>query len=144
MDNLELVREQFKQDDFAQLMGVELDILTDTTIRMHMLLRPDMLNLYGKAHGGVIFALSDVAFGVLGNTGNNISVAIDCSITYHNAPNPDDLLIVEGELIADSKKIGTYLFTVYTETEDGKKKIATMKGTLYHTGKPIAETPEKE
>jgi acyl-CoA thioesterase len=138
-DNLEIVRKQFEQDAFAIQMGIELDNLTETTIRMHMPLRADMLNLYGKIHGGVIFALSDAAFGVLGNTGNNISVAIDCSISYHATPNPDDCLIVEGELIAESKKIGTYLFTVYTESADQMTKIATMKGTLYRTGKPIQE-----
>jgi acyl-CoA thioesterase len=141
MDNdIALVLEQFKQDQFAIQMGIELENLTTTTIRMRMPVRTDMLNLYGKVHGGVIFALTDAAFGVLANTQNNISVAIDCSISYHHPPQPDDILLVDGELIAESKKIGTYLFTVFSENDDQRIKIATMKGTAFRTGKTISET----
>ncbi len=73
MENyIALVLKQFKQDQFAIQMGIELEDLTTTTIRMRMPVRTDMLNLYGKVHGGVIFALTDAAFGVLANNQNNI------------------------------------------------------------------------
>ena len=67
-------------------------------------------------------------------------MAIDCSISYHHAPQPDDILFVEEELIAESKKTGTYLFTVFSENDDLRIKIATMKGTAFRTGKTISES----
>jgi len=145
LSNLEIVKNQFLQDQFAQKMGIFLDELTSQFIRMHMLLSPEMNNLFGRPHGGAIFALADAAFGVLGNNGNNISVAVDSSISYHNSPTPGSTLWVEGELLSESKKIGSYLFRLYTQDERNKAKIniATMKSTLYRTGKPIKEEEEK-
>lgn len=141
LSNLEIVRNQFLQDQFARQMGIVLDDLTPSTIRMHMLLNPAMNNLFGRPHGGAIFGLADAAFGVLGNNGNNLSVAIDCSISYHNSPNPGEVLWVEGELLSESRKIGTYLFRLFTKNSLNSEKvlIATMKSTLYRTGKPIKE-----
>jgi acyl-CoA thioesterase len=141
ISNIDIVRNQFLQDQFAHQMGIVLDDLTPSTIRMHMQLTTSMNNLFGRPHGGAIFGLADAAFGVLGNNGNNLSVAIDCSISYHNSPNPGEILWAEGELISESRKIGSYLFRLFTKDSKTSEKImiATMKSTLYRTGKPIKE-----
>lgn len=141
LSNIEIVRNQFLEDKFALKMGITLDQLTASSIQMHMRLNSEMNNLFGRPHGGAIFALADAAFGVLGNNNNNLSVAIDCSISYHNSPNPGEILWVEGELLTESKKLGSYLFRLFTKDEKTAVKImiATMKSTLYRTGKPIKE-----
>ena len=137
MDNLEIVKEKFKNDKFAKLLDIELDELTDETIKMHMRLKAEMNNFYDRPHGGAIYALADAAFSVTGNNKNNISVALGCSINYHTSPNPGQIIYVEGQLIHQTNKIGTYNFLIFSQ-ENGKKfKIATMIGTLYRTGKAI-------
>ena len=136
MDKLEFIKNKFKIDNFAQKFNIILDDLTETTVKMHMNLATDMNNFNGRPHGGAIYGLADAAFSVIGNNQNNISVALDCNIYYHSSPNPGKILYVKGERVKQTKKIGTYLFKLYTEDDGKELKIATMMSNLYRTGKP--------
>ena len=136
-EHLEVVKKQFERDNYAKSMGIVLDWLTDDTIQMHMQLREDMLNMYNRPHGGIIYSLADVAFSVLGNNKNNISVGLDCSITYHASPDPGTVLVVEGKTLSNSRRTAAFLFDVYTEKEGMRILVATMKSVSYRTGKPI-------
>ncbi|MBD3188714.1 hotdog fold thioesterase [Candidatus Bathyarchaeota archaeon] len=139
MDSIALVKDQFEQDNFAKILGVVLDELTAKTVKMHLVLDPKMNNLFGRPHGGAIYGLADAAFSVIGNNDDNLSVALECSINYHSSPEPGSVLHVEGKLVASSRRIGTYLFNLYTLDAGEKKPIATMKSTLYRTGKKISD-----
>lgn len=136
-EHLEIVKRQFEADEYARLLGIVLDELTDDTIRMHMQLRDDMLNMFKMPHGGAIYALADAAFSVLGNNRNNLSVALDCSITYHASPGPGSLLVVEGENLSMNRRTAAYLFNVYVDEGGTRTLVATMKSVSYRTGKPI-------
>src|SRR4030095_16776262 len=48
--------------------------------RVSMIVRPDMLNGHGLAHGGMIFALADSAFAYVCNGANHASVAAQAAI----------------------------------------------------------------
>ena len=136
-EHLEIVKRQFDRDSYAQYLGIVLDKLTDDAIQMHMELREDMLNLFKRPHGGAIYSLADAAFSVLGNNTNNLSVALDCSITYHASPDSGTILIVEGETLSATKRTVAILFNIYMEKEGTRTLVATMKGVGYRTGKPI-------
>ncbi|MCX5812530.1 MAG: hotdog fold thioesterase [Proteobacteria bacterium] len=136
-EHLNIVRKQFDKDNYAKSMGIVLDTLTDETITMHMQLRDDMLNMYNCPHGAVIYSLADAAFSVLGNNKNNISVGLDCSITYHASPDPGTILVVEGKTLSHSRRTASFLFNVYMEKEGIRTLVATMKSVSYRTGKPI-------
>ena len=133
----EIVQRLFEDDGYARSLGIVLDELTGTTVRMHMRLGPAMHNFYGRPRGAVIYSLADAAFSVLGNNTNNVSVALDCSITYHASPEPGSLLVVEGENLSMNKRTGSYIFTVYMDKEGDRTLIATMKSVSYRTGRPI-------
>ncbi|MBD3211580.1 MAG: hotdog fold thioesterase [Candidatus Lokiarchaeota archaeon] len=137
MKKIEIIKDKFREDLFAQKLGVVLDELTENNVKMHMKLKPELNNFYGRPHGGAIYGLADAAFSILGNNKNIVSVALDCHITYHSSPDPEQILYVEGEIINQTRKIGTYLFTLYTKENGIRKKVATMMSTLYRTGKPI-------
>ena len=143
-EHLQVIRRQFEKDAFARSLGIVLDTLTGTTIKMHMELRKDMLNMYGRPHGGIVYSLADVAFSVLGNNSNNVSVGLDCSITYHASPDPGTTLIVEGETLSQTKRTASFLFTVSMENHGIRTLIATMKSVSYRTGKPIDPTVEQD
>jgi acyl-CoA thioesterase len=137
MDKLELIKDRFKTDNFAMNLGVVLDQLTENYVKMHMSLKSDMNNFYGRPHGGAIYSLADAAFSVIGNNQNVVSVALDCTITYHSSPNPGEILYVEGKLLKSTRKISTFIFTLYTPNGKDQNLIATMLSTLYRTGRPI-------
>jgi acyl-CoA thioesterase len=136
-EHLEVVKKQFERDNYAKSLGIVLDKLTDDTIQMHMQLREDMLNMYNRPHGGIIYSLADVAFSILGNNKNNISVGLDCSITYHASPDPGTVLVVEGKTLSNSRRTAAFLFEVYTEKKEMRILVATMKSVSYRTGKSI-------
>jgi len=133
----EIIQKLFENDEYSRSLGIVLDELTDTTIRMHMRLGRAMLNFYGRPHGAAIYSLADAAFSVLGNNTNTISVALDCSITYHASPEPGSLLVVEGEDLSVNRRTGSYIFTVYMDNDGRRMLIATMKSLSYRTGRPI-------
>ena len=143
-EHLRVIRRQFEKDAYARSLGIVLDTLTDTTIQMHMQLKEDMLNMYGRPHGGIVYSLADVAFSVLGNNSNNISVGLDCSITYHASPDPGTTLIVEGEILSQTKRTASFLFTISMEKDGVRTLIATMKSVSYRTGRPIDPTMGRE
>lgn len=144
MNNLDIIKAQFKKDNFANKFRIVLDDLKENSIKMHMILDSSTLNMFGRPHGGAIYALADAAFSIIGNNNNNLSVAVESSISYHSSPDPGKNLIVEGKEIAGSTKIGTYLFNIFTEEGGQRMPIATMKSTLYKTGKPIQEEQVEE
>jgi acyl-CoA thioesterase len=136
-EHLEIVRKRFEKDKYAKSLGIVLDELTNDTIQMHMQLREDMFNWFDRPHGGAIYSLADAAFSVLSNNNNNLSVALDCSITYHLSPDLGTILIVEGETLSVTRRTAAYLFKVYMEKEDMRTLVATMKSVVYRTGKTI-------
>jgi acyl-CoA thioesterase len=136
-NNLEIVKKQFENDRYAKSLGIILDKVTEDTVTMHMQLRDDMLNMYNCPHGAVIYSFADAAFSVLGNNMNNISVALDCSITHHASPEPGSVLAVEGKTLSSDRKTASYLFNVYMENNGERKLVATMKSVSYRTGKQI-------
>lgn len=132
------MRSRFAQDRFAASLGVILDELTDDTIRMSMPVREEMLNFFGMPHGAAVYSLADAAFSVLANNRNNLSVALDCSITYHAGTQVGTVLVVEGETLAVTTRTGSYLFRVFADGEGAERTlVATMKCVSYRTGKPI-------
>ena len=136
-EQLEIARKRFDKDKYAKSLGIVLDELTDDTIQMRMKLREDMFNWFDLPHGGAIYSLADAAFSVLSNNNNNLSVALDCSITYHASPDLGTILIVEGETLSVTRRTAAYLFKVYMEKEERRTLVATMKSVVYRTGKTI-------
>jgi len=142
-EHLEIVKKLFQSDKYASFLGIVLDELTDDTVKMHMQVREDMLNWFNRPHGGAIYALADAAFSVLGNNTNNLSVALNCSITYHASPDSGKILIVEGEILSSTGRTVACLFKVYTEKEGMRTLVATMLSMGYRTGKPIDPNMEQ-
>ncbi len=137
MTHLDIIKQKFREDKFAKGLGIILDDLSEDHVKMHMLITPQMENFYNRPHGGAIYGLADVAFSLIGNNQNNISVALSCTINYHSSPDTGEILYVEGIKIDQSRKIGTFMFELFSSSDLKKKKVATMISTLYRTGKPI-------
>ena len=70
----------FVHDAFAKLLGVELLAAAEGSARLKFDPRPEHLNGLGGVHGGVIFALADIAFAVACNTRGHAAVGINAHI----------------------------------------------------------------
>ena len=70
-----------ERDAFSRWLGVELVDVRAGHCTLRMLVRGDMVNGFGVAHGGVAFSLADSAMAFAANSGSSVVVAVDNSIS---------------------------------------------------------------
>jgi acyl-CoA thioesterase len=81
----EVVAHMMENDFFSQWMGVELIEVKEGYSKIKMTIRKEMVNGFGIIHGGIPFSLADSAFAFACNNRNNLSVALDVTITFTKA-----------------------------------------------------------
>jgi acyl-CoA thioesterase len=74
--------------------------------RVSMVVRADMLNGHGFAHGGMIFALADSAFAYVCNGANHASMAAQASIVFLDKVRAGETLIAEAVEVAREGRAG--------------------------------------
>lgn len=130
----EVVNHMMENDYFSQWMGVEVLEVKEGYSRICMTIRPEMVNGFGIVHGGLPFSLADSAFAFACNNRNNLSMALDVTITFMKAVNVGDILTAEAKEIHNGRSTGVYLITV---TNQKNEAVALFKGTCFRTGKPL-------
>ncbi len=130
----EVVEHMMKNDFFSQWLGVELIEVREGYSKIRMTIRKEMVNGFGIIHGGVPFSLADSAFAFACNNRNNLSVALDVTITFTKAVHIGDILTAEAIEIHDGRSTGVYLIHVKNQNGD---QVALFKGTCFRTGKAL-------
>src|SRR3954454_18569143 len=92
--------------------GLTIEEVREDYARVSMLVRPDMLNGHGLAHGGMIFALADSAFAYVCNGANHASVAAQASIVFLDKVSEGETLIAEATEVAREGRAGVTRVTV--------------------------------
>ncbi len=98
--------------------GIEIEEAREDYVRVSMVVRPDMLNSHGIAHGGMIFALADTAFAYACNGANHASVAAQASIVFLDKVSEGETLIAEATEVAREGRAG--VTRVAVRTDDGR------------------------
>ena len=130
----EAIFKQVEQEPFAKKFNLQLIDLGDGYSKVSLVFTPDMENIFGKAHGGALFALIDEAFETAGNSHGTIAVALNMNISYLSSPSPGVTLTAEAREINLTKKTATYEIKV---TETGGKLIASCQALVYRMEKPL-------
>ena len=92
MTPLEIFHQMFDNDPFSQWMGIALIEISEGACSLQMTVRPEMLNGFGVAHGGITFSLADSCFAFACNSRGRHAVSIHCTVE-HLAP------VYAGELL---------------------------------------------
>lgn len=129
-----VVNHMMENDYFSQWMGVEVLEVKEGYSKIKMTIRKEMVNGFGIVHGGLPFSLADSAFAFACNNRNNLSVALDVTITFTKAVNVDDVLTAEAKEVHNGRSTGVYLITV---TNQKNETVALFKGTCFRTGKKL-------
>jgi acyl-CoA thioesterase len=120
--------------------GVAIEQAREGYARIRMVMRPDMLNGHGTAHGGMVFALADTAFAYACNGRNLRTVAAQASIVFLEPAREGDVLIAEAQERALVGRSGVY--DVLVRTADGRA-IAEFTGFSRSVGGSVVdEEPE--
>lgn len=129
-----VVDHMMENDFFSQWMGVEVLEVKEGYSRIRMTIRKEMVNGFGIVHGGIPFSLADSAFAFACNNRNNLSVALDVTITFTKAVNVEDVLTAEAKEFHNGRSTGVYLIIV---TNQKNEQVALFKGTCFRTGKKL-------
>ena len=132
----DVVNHMMENDFFSQWMGVQVLEVKEGYSRIQMTIRKEMVNGFGIVHGGLPFSLADSAFAFACNNRNNLSVALDVTITFMKAVNVGDVLTAEAKEIHNGRSTGVYLIMV---TNQKNEQVALFKGTCFRTGKRLVD-----
>jgi len=123
-------------DQFSQWLGLKILAIQEGYSKIRLTLRQEMVNGLGVIHGGITFSLADSAFAFACNNRNNLSMALDTSITFIKPTKPGDILTAEAKELHNGRSTGLYLITV---TNQNGEQVALFRGTCFRTGKPLIE-----
>jgi acyl-CoA thioesterase len=98
--------------------GITIEEAREDYARLSMVVRADMLNSHGIAHGGMVFALADTAFAYVCNGANHASVAAQASIVFLDKVAEGETLIAEAMEVAREGRAG--VTRVAVRTADGR------------------------
>lgn len=125
---MEDVKNFFKNDTFAEHLGIELLEVSKGRAKAKMQIKDHHLNGVNIAHGGAIFSLADLAFAVASNSHKTIALAINASISFLKAVSSGGILIAEATEVSINPKLATYDIRV---TNENNELIALFQGTVY-------------
>jgi acyl-CoA thioesterase len=129
-----LVQAMMDRDAFSQWLGITVRGVRPREATVAMTVRPEMVNGFGVAHGGIVYSLADSALAFASNTHGRVTVSIENAITYPKAVHVGDELIAVAEEESASTRLGYYRVTVRRSSSDGSGEIvALFRGTVYKT-----------
>jgi acyl-CoA thioesterase len=121
------------QDHFSRWLGLTVSALSPGACTCTMTIRPEMVNGFGFAHGGIAYALADSALAFASNTGGMVNVSIDNAISYPAAVRVGDVLTATACEERRTVRLGFYRVTVTNQQDE---TVALFRGSVYQTDKP--------
>jgi acyl-CoA thioesterase len=109
------VLDHIQKDAFAHHLGAPVKIVKPGHSRVSLTVTDVMTNFHGTTHGGVIFAISDMAFAAACNSHGRVAVALNVSICYLKPSFPGDRLKAEAMEIHCGRRTSLYDITVTNE-----------------------------
>jgi acyl-CoA thioesterase len=127
-----VTRVMLERDALSDWLGLELLEVAPRRCTCRMTVRPEMVNGFGVAHGGIVYSFADSAFAFACNTQGHVTVSIENSITYPAAIHPGDVLMAAASEEAASSRLGYYRVDV---TSQHGVTVALFRGTAYRTSR---------
>ncbi len=114
-------------DPFMNTLGLQAESTAPGTARVRGRVKPTQLNMMGIAHGGFLYTMADIAFGMAANSYDVPAVALATNMEYLQPAKLGD------ELMATASEVhlgrSTSLYRV--DIRCGDQLIATFTGTAF-------------
>ncbi|HZV70119.1 MAG TPA: hotdog fold thioesterase [Saprospiraceae bacterium] len=122
-----IVEKMYNADAFSQWLGIERIEESPGYCVLRMLVRPEMVNGFGIAHGGITYSLADSAFAFASNSRGKKAVSIETSINHLKTVFPGDIL----SAIAEETSLGNKIAVYHVRVLRGEELVAHFKGVVY-------------
>ena len=132
---IQIFEKMMAQDHFSQWLGIQCVEIRPGYCILDMLVRAEMVNGFGIAHGAITYALADSALAFASNSQGKHAVSVETSIA-HLLPVPvgATLRAIASEIHLGNR-IAHYQIEILIEAE----KVAFFKGTVYRSSRSWEE-----
>jgi acyl-CoA thioesterase len=130
----EAIFRQVAREPFANKFDLKLVDLDEGYSKVATVFTPDMENIFGKAHGGALFALIDEAFETASNSHGTVAVALNMNISYLASPSTGATLTAEAKEINRTNKTAVYDIKV---VEGEGHLLASCQALVYRLDKAL-------
>ncbi len=117
-----------EKDLFSQWLGVERMEEKDGYCRLKMIIREEMCNGFGIAHGGITYSFADSALAFASNSHGKHAVSIETSISHIKPLKKGDTIIATAEEVSCSSRLGNYVVRVENENQE---LVALFNGVVF-------------
>lgn len=123
------IETHLRKDAFANFLGATIESIEPGYSRVSLTVNESMLNFHGMTHGGLVFALGDIAFAAASNSHGQMALAMNVAISFLRATKVGDLLVAEAKEVHLGGATALYDIVV-TEAESGQL-VAKSQATVY-------------
>ncbi len=128
----EIVNAMMAKDSFSQWLGIQVLEVKEGYAKIQMTVRPEMVNGFEIAHGGISFSFADSAFAFASNSRGKHAVSTEVSISHLSAIKVGDILTAESSEIKSGKQIAVYAVKI---SNQDNKLVAHFKGNVFRMEK---------
>ena len=127
-DPLAALRQAAAAEPVPKRFAMEVLAVGAGTSSVAMTVDETCLNLFGTAHGGVVFSLIDEAFEMACNSHGTIAVALNVNVSFVAPAMPGDRLVARAEELSLGARTATYDIRV---TNQRGEPVATCQALAY-------------
>lgn len=127
----EIVNKMMSSDHFSKWLGIQLIKVSPGYCKLKCIVKKDVLNGFGIAHGGFTYSMADSALAFAANSGGTQCLSVETVISHTRKLIEGDLVLAEAILVSETSKFG------YFEVKLTNKRqiVAIFKGTVFKTEK---------
>jgi len=118
------------RDAFSKWLGITIIDVRPRRATVRATVRPEMVNGFGVAHGGIVYSIADSALAFASNTHGNVTMSIENAIVYPAPVQIGDVLTAVAKSETESNRLGYYRVTVRNQKDE---IVALFRGTVYKT-----------
>jgi|UniRef100_A0A7C3SIB9 acyl-CoA thioesterase len=130
---LEKLRQRAATQKIAEHLGIVLEEVSPGYAKATMVCREDMSNILGMVHGSALFALMDEAFQAAVNSHGLVAVALNMSLTFHQAPRFGERLTATAREIHTGRRLATCFIEA---TDASGALVASCQALAYRKAQP--------
>ncbi|MFK8039372.1 MAG: PaaI family thioesterase [Crocinitomicaceae bacterium] len=127
----EIVDKMMANDAMSQWLGIQIKRIEPGNVILNLVVKPEMTNGFGIAHGGITYSLSDTCIAFSANAYGRKAVSVETSISHLKPVKVGDVLTTEIEEINLTQSFGVYSIKIYTQNN---VLVSVFKGTMYRKG----------
>lgn len=128
MSPSEIIDKMYNNDPFSQWLGIKRLEEGPGFCTLQLTVKPEMLNGFSIAHGGITYSLADSALAFAANAHGRKCVSVETSISHVQPVMEGDVLTTEVEEVSLNHRIGIYHVKVMNQHD---VEVALFKGSVY-------------